>query len=333
MNFQQLRYVRETVRRQFNLTEAARALHTSQPGVSRQIRELELELGVDIFERRGRRFVGLTLPGRELLPVIERVLAEAQNLKRVGEEHSAPGTGRLVVATTHTQARYMLPPVVAAYRKQLPKVRLSLQQGSPTAIAQMVIRGEADLAIATESLDHYDELLALPAYQWSHAVVVPAGHPLTRRRRLALADLAAWPVVTYSTEFAGRSRIDQTFAAAGLELDVVLTAIDSDVIKTYVQLGLGIGIIASVAFDAHRDRGLRRLSTDAIFPVNTTRVAIRRDRHLRAVVAAFIEAFAPELTPDRVKAALATVHEHRSAPDGRPAGSGLTEDAAAARKA
>ncbi len=309
MNFQQLRYVRETVRRQFNLTEAARALHTSQPGVSRQIRELELELGVDLFERRGRRFVGLTAAGRDLLPVVERLLGEAQNLKRIGEEHAAPGTGRLVVATTHTQARYMLPQVVASYRTRFPKVRLSLQQGSPTAIAKMVIQGEADLAIATESLDHYPELLALPAYRWSHTVVVPVAHPLTRQRRLTLADLAAWPVVTYSTEFAGRSRIDQTFAAAGLQLDVVLTAIDSDVIKTYVELGLGIGIIASVAFDARRDRGLRRLPTESLFPVNTTRVAIRGDLRLRAVVAAFIETFAPELTRLRVEEAIAQRRE------------------------
>jgi LysR family cys regulon transcriptional activator len=304
MNFQQLRYVRETVRRQLNLTEAARALHTSQPGVSRQIRELETELGVEIFERHGRRLIGLTPAGQALLPIIERTLLEAENLRRAGAEFAARDQGRLVVATTHTQARYMLPPVVAAYRERYPKVRLSLQQGSPTAIAQMVIRGEADIAIATESLDHYEELVTLPAYRWSHAVVVPAGHPLTRARRLTLAEIARWPIVTYSTEFAGRSRIDQTFAEAGLSLDVVLTAIDSDVIKTYVELGLGVGIIASVAFDAGRDRALRRLKTDALFPVNTTRVALRRGAYLREIVLAFIEAFSPELDAARVRAAM-----------------------------
>jgi LysR family cys regulon transcriptional activator len=304
MNFQQLRYVRETVRRQLNLTEAARALHTSQPGVSRQIRELEAELGVEIFERHGRRLTGLTPAGQALMPIIERTLIEAENLGRAGADFAARDRGSLIVATTHTQARYMLPPVVAAYRERYPKVRLSLQQGSPTAIAQMVIRGEADIAIATESLDHYGELVTLPAYRWSHAVVVPAGHPLTRARQLTLEDIARWPIVTYSTEFAGRSRIDQTFAAAGLILDVVLTAIDSDVIKTYVELGLGVGIIASVAFDAKRDRALRQLQTDALFPVNTTRVALRRGVYLREIVLAFVEAFSPELDTARVQAAM-----------------------------
>ena len=304
MNFQQLRYIRETVRRELNLTEAARALHTSQPGVSRQIRELETELGVEIFERHGRRFVGLTPAGRDLLPFIERTLDEAENLRRASAEHAAGDRGRLTVATTHTQARYMLPPVVAAYRERYPQVRLSLLQGSPTAIAQMVIRGEADIAIATESLDHYEALVALPAYRWSHAVVVPRGHPLTRQPRVTLADLASFPIVTYSTEFAGRSRIDQTFAAAGLAPDVILTAIDSDVIKTYVELGLGVGIIASVAFDARRDRELRRLETDTLFPVNTTRVAVRRGAYLREIALAFIEAFSPELDAARVRAAV-----------------------------
>ena len=304
MNFQQLRYVRETVRRQLNLTEAARALHTSQPGVSRQIRDLEEELGVDLFERHGRRFVGLTPAGRELLPIIERVLAEAENLRRAGAEFAARDQGSLVVATTHTQARYMLPTVVAAYRARYPKVRLSLQQGSPTAIAQMVIRGEADMAIATESLDHYEELVTLPAYRWSHAVVVPIGHPLARVSPLTLEAISRWPIVTYSTEFAGRSKIDQTFAAADLKLDVVFTAIDSDVIKTYVELGLGVGIIASVAFDEKRDRALRRLKSDSLFPVNTTRVALRRGVYLREIVLAFIEAFSPELDEACVRTAM-----------------------------
>lgn len=304
MNFQQLRYVRETVRRQLNLTEAARALHTSQPGVSRQIRELEEELGVDVFERHGRRFVGLTPAGRELLPIIERVLEEAENLRRAGAEFAARDQGSLVVATTHTQARYMLPAVVAAYRARYPKVRLSLQQGSPTAIAEMVIRGEADMAIATESLDHYEELVTLPAYRWSHAVVVPISHPLARVRPLTLEAISGWPIVTYSSEFAGRSKIDQTFAAAGLKLDVVFTAIDSDVIKTYVELGLGVGIIASVAFDEKRDRALQRLESDALFPVNTTRVALRRGVYLREIVLAFIEAFSPELDEARVRSVM-----------------------------
>ncbi len=305
MNFQQLRYVRETVRRRLNLTEAARALHTSQPGVSKQIRELEDELGVQIFERHGRRFVALTPPGRELIGVIERVLLEAENLKRVGENYAARDSGRLTIATTHTQARYALPQVVAAFRERFPKVRLSLQQGHPPAVARWVISGEADIGIATESLDHFDELIAMPGYQWTHTVVVPPGHPLARQRSISLEAIAQHPIITYSNEFAGRNHIDTAFEAKGLSIDVVLTAIDSDVIKTYVELGLGVGIIASVAYDEIRDRGLKRFDASHLFPINTTRVAIRKGTFLRDFTYAFIESFAPELTTERVNAALA----------------------------
>ena len=304
MNFQQLRYVRETVRRNLNLTEAARALHTSQPGVSKQIRELEEELGIEIFIRHGRRFVGLTPPGQELLGVIERILLEADNLRRVGENYALEESGRLTIATTHTQARYALPPVVAAFRERFPKVRLALQQGHPSAVARWVISGEADIGIATESLDHFTELAALPGYRWTHTVVAKPDHPLALEGGLSLVSLARHPIVTYSKEFAGRSHIDAAFAAQDLTPEVVLTAIDSDVIKTYVELGLGVGIIASVAYDPERDRQLVSLDASHLFPVNTTRVAVRKGAYLRDFAFNFIESFAPELNRQRVEAAL-----------------------------
>ena len=306
MNLQQLRYVRETVRRNLNLTDAARALHTSQPGVSKQIREFEEELGVDIFERHGRRFVALTPPGRELIGIIDRILLEVDNLKRVGENYAAGDSGRLTIATTHTQARYALPRVIASFRERYPKVRLSLQQGNPSAVARWVLSGEADIGIATESLDHLEDLIALPGYTWTHSVVVRPDHPLARSGGLTLQAIAEYPIITYSKEFTGRSHIDKAFAAQGLAPDIVLTAIDSDVIKTYVELGLGIGIIASVAFDPERDRQLKCFEAVQLFPINTTRVAIRRGAYLRDFTLAFIESFAPELTRERVIEAIAS---------------------------
>jgi DNA-binding transcriptional LysR family regulator len=303
MNLQQLRYVRETVRQGLNLTEAARVLFTSQPGVSKQIRELEEELGVDIFVRRGKRLVDLTEPGRAVVAVIERLLAEAENLKRVGQEFADQDAGGLTIATTHTQARYALPSVVSEFRSRYPKVRLSLAQGSPTQIAEMVMRGEADLAIATESLDQYPELLTLPGYSWHHCVVVPLKHPLLKLNGLTLEALAKYPLITYSPAFTGRSHIDQAFAAKGLKMDVVLTAIDADVIKTYVELGLGVGIIAAMAYDEKRDRGLKAIDAGVLFRASVTRLAVRRSAYLRRYIYAFIELFSPHLTQPMIERA------------------------------
>jgi DNA-binding transcriptional LysR family regulator len=303
MNLQQLRYVRETVRQGLNLTEAARVLFTSQPGVSKQIRELEEELGVDIFVRRGKRLVDLTEPGRAVVAVIERLLAEAENLKRVGQEFADQDAGGLTIATTHTQARYALPGVVSEFRSRYPKVRLSLAQGSPTQIAEMVMRGEADLAIATESLDQYPELLTLPGYSWHHCVVVPLKHPLLKLNGLTLEALAKYPLITYSPAFTGRSHIDQAFAAKGLKMDVVLTAIDADVIKTYVELGLGVGIIAAMAYDEKRDRGLKAIDAGVLFRASVTRLAVRRSAYLRRYIYAFIELFSPHLTQPMIERA------------------------------
>ena len=309
MNFQQLRYVREAVRQGLNLTEAANVLFTSQPGISKQIRELEDELGVEIFIRRGKRLVDLTEPGRTVVQVIERLLAEADNLRQVGREFADRDSGSLTIATTHTQARYALPEVVQAFRKAYPKVRLSLQQGSPTQIADMVSAGRADVAIATEALDHYQDLLALPCYTWRHCVITPYGHPLTKSKHLTLEDLAAYPLFTYSPEFTGRSHIDQAFAAKGLKMDVVLTAIDADVIKTYTELGLGIGIIAAMAYDKKRDAKLQALDAGHLFHNNTTRVAIKRAAFQRRYTYAFIEMFAPHLTREIVDRARSATGE------------------------
>lgn len=305
MNFQQLRYVREAVRQGLNLTEAANRLHTSQPGVSKQILEFERELGVDIFVRRGKRLVAVTEPGQAVVKIIDRVLLEVDNLRQVGREFKEEQSGVLTIATTHTQARYALPRVVTEFKRRYPGVHLHLHQGSPPQVAQMALNGEADIAIATESLANYPRLLALPAYTWSHCVVVPVGHPLAGRVSLTLEDLAAHPIVTYDPTFTGRSRIDEAFAAKGLQPEIALSAIDSDVIKSYVELGLGIGIIASMAFDPERDKGLKRIEAGHLFHRNTTRVAIKRGAYLRGFAYEFIELFSAPLTRSAIEKALA----------------------------
>ena len=307
MNFQQLRSVREAQRRGFNLTEVAAALHTSQPGVSRQIRELEDELGIEIFMRAGKRLTGLTDPGRNVLPIVERLLQEAENLRRAGDDFARAGRGVLRMAATHSQARYALPPVVRDFRISHPEVELTLQQGSPQQVARLLLDGEADIGIATEALAQYDELIALPCYRWTHTVVTPLNHPLAEAQRrgetLTLERLAAYPIVTYETGYTGRSHIDQAFQAVGLDPHVVLAAMDADVIKTYVELGLGVGIVAAIAYDEERDRHLAAIDARHLFADNMTRLALRRDAYLRDYTYAFIETFAPPWTRDAVQEA------------------------------
>ncbi|GAA4331706.1 CysB family HTH-type transcriptional regulator [Pigmentiphaga soli] len=295
MNFQQLRSVREALRRDFNLTEVAASLFTSQPGVSRQIRELEDELGVTIFERAGKRLTGLTEPGKEVVKVIERLLLEQENLKRAAQEFSASDLGRLTIATTHSQARYALPVVIQAFRRHFPQVRLNLQQGSPEHISNWVADGHADIGIATESLANDDRLATFPGYRWHHVIVVPDGHPLLGVARPSIQALAAHPIITYDHGLTGRSHIDAAFEQAGERPDVVLTAMDADVIKTYVLAGLGVGIIASVAFDPAEDRRLRAIQADHLFESNMTWVAVRKGAYLRNYAVSFIEMFAPHL--------------------------------------
>lgn len=296
MNFQQLRIIRETVRRGFNLTEVANALFTSQSGVSKHIKDLEDELGVELFTRKGKRLLGLTAPGKELVVMVERVLLDAANIKRLAEQYSNVDEGQLTVATTHTQARYALPKIVAAFKRAFPKVHLRLHQGSPDEIVQMLLDGEADIGIATEALAEVPELTTFPYYGWQHAVVVPAGHPLEVVRPLTLEAIAAHPVITYHEGFTGRTCIDKTFASAGLKPEVVMSALDADVIKTYVELGLGVGILASMAFSPERDPGLRMLDGDSLFAENITRIAVRRGHYLRGFAYRFIELCAPQLT-------------------------------------
>ncbi|MBL8386313.1 MAG: CysB family HTH-type transcriptional regulator [Burkholderiales bacterium] len=304
MNFQQMRYVRETVRQGLNLTAAAAALHTSQPGVSKQIRELEDELGVEIFVRFGKRITQLTEPGEAVVKVIERLLLETENLKQTAAEFADQKSGSLTIATTHTQARYALPRAVGEFKRRYPKVRLAIQQGAPPAIARMVVDGQADIAIATETIDHHDSLIALPCYRWHHVVVVPPGHALDGPEPLTLAALARHPIITYDSAFTGRSTINQAFARAGLTPNIVLSAIDSDVIKTYVELGLGVGILNAIAFDEERDRHLRRIDAGHLFAERTTYLALREGAYLRGFTYDFIALLAPALDRQQVDAAL-----------------------------
>ena len=306
MNFQQLRSVREAVRCGYNLTDVAGMLHTSQPGVSRQIRELEEELGVEIFNRAGKRLTGLTPPGKDLLPIVERLLLDADNLKRAGQDYSAQLEGQLSVAATHSQARYALPQVVKDFRDKFPKVTLHLHQGSPKQVAAMLLSGEADIGVATEALADYAQLVTLPCYRWTHSIVVPPGHPLLEQAGpVTLRQLAHYPIITYELGYTGRAHIDNAFAAENLHPDVVLTAMDADVIKTYVELGMGVGIVASVALDAERDRNLRILDAGHLFQVNVTRLGLRKGVWLRGYAYSFIETFVPTLNKAVVARTLA----------------------------
>jgi LysR family cys regulon transcriptional activator len=295
MKIQQLRYLSEVARRDLSVSAAAEALHTSQPGVSRQIKELEDELGVEIFVRHGKRLTAITEPGRAVLAIAERILADAANLKRAGAEFANEQLGTLTIAATHTQARYALPKAVAALKRRYPDVQLVIHQGNPTQICEMVLRGEADFAIATEQIAEYPELVSLPCYQWNRCVVVPPRHPLARAKPLTLEAIARYPIVTYDFAFANRSLVEKAFEHRGLAPKVVLTALDADVIKTYVGLGLGVGIMARMAFDAKRDRELVALDASHLFASSTTRLGIKRGAYLRRYAYEFIELFAPHL--------------------------------------
>jgi LysR family cys regulon transcriptional activator len=310
LNFQQLRSMRETVRQGFNLTVVADVLHTSQPGVSRQIRELENELGIEIFVRAGKRLTGLTPPGATVLPIVERLLHEADNLRRAGDEFASQGRGTLTIAATHSQARYALPPAVRDFSAAHPDVTLHLHQGSPKQVAELLLAGEADIGVATEALAGYAELAALPCYQWTHSVVVPPGHALAEDAKsgvsLTLARLAQFPIITYEPGYTGRSHIDDAFRRQGLNLNLVLSAMDADVIKTYAELGMGVGIIAAMAYDDERDARLHAIDARHLFASNMTRLAVKRGAFLRGYVYEFIRSFAPPLTRDLVDRAMAT---------------------------
>ena len=304
MKLQQLRCLTEVARRGLNVSEAAAALHISQPGVSKQIRALEDELGLEVFVRHGKRLVEVTQPGKAVVAIAERILAEAQNLKRAGEEFANDRLGTLTIAATHTQARYALPKAVAAFKRRYPRVELQIHQGNPTQICEQLLAGEADLGVATEMIGSHPELISLPVYQWNRCVVVPARHPLLKAGPLTLEKLAQYPIVTYDFAFANRSLVQKAFESRGLKLHVVLSAQDSDVIKTYVELGLGVGILAKMAFDAERDRKLRALDASHLFESSTTRLGIKRGAYLRRYVYEFIELLAPHLPRQIVERAV-----------------------------
>ena len=304
MKLQQLRYILEIQRQGLNVSEAAETLFTSQPGISKQVKLLEDELGVTIFERSGKRFTGVTEPGKAILASAEQILREAENLKRASAEFATGNSGRLVLAVTHTQARYALPLVVRDFITEHPGVKLELHQGNPTQIAEWVINGDADLGIATEALDRYPQLVTLPVRQWSHCVIAPDGHPILQQQPLSLNELVKWPLITYDTAFSGRSHINQAFERIASSPNVVLTALDADVIKTYVSLGLGLGIISALAYDARRDAGLQALDAAHLFESNTTRLALRRGTYLRRYDYEFIEKFAPHLSRHAVEMAM-----------------------------
>jgi len=304
MNFQQLRIIRETVRQNFNLTEVGNSLATSQSGVSKHILDLEDELGIELFVRKGKRLLGLTEPGKELLAIVERILLDTKNIKQLGEQYSQTDKGQLTIATTHTQARYALPKVVGQFKQRFPKVHLALHQGSPQEIVEMLLDGRADIGIATEALDQQSELVTFPYYSWQHTAVAPKGHPLEGKANISLEDIAEYPIVTYHEGFTGRKSIDATFAKIGITPDIVMSALDADVIKTYVELGLGIGVIASMAYQIDRDSKLTLLDTATLFEKNTTQIALRKGYFLRGFAYEFIELCSPDLSEAKIKAAL-----------------------------
>jgi LysR family cys regulon transcriptional activator len=305
MNLHQFRFVQEAVRRNLNLTEAAKALHTSQPGVSKAIIELEEELGVEIFARHGKRLKRVTEPGQHVLKSIELIMREVGNLKRIGEQFSAEDSGTLSIATTHTQARYVLPVPVAKLREAYPKVNVTLHQGSPDQVARMVLDEIAEIGIATESLSDYPDLVTLPCYEWQHVLVLPQEHPLAKKERITLEDLAAEPIITYHPSFTGRTRIDTAFAHRKLQPRIALEAIDSDVIKTYVRLGLGIGIVAEMSVrddGSNNDLAVRPLGT--LFGQNVARVAFKRSAYLRNFVYKFAELLSDRLDRNLIAKAM-----------------------------
>ena len=305
MNLHQFRFVQEAIRRNLNLTETAKALHTSQPGVSKAIIELEEELGIEIFARHGKRLKRVTEPGTHVLKSIDLIMREVGNLRRIGDQYSKQDSGTLSIATTHTQARYVLPTPVANLRQAFPKVNVSLHQGSPDQVAQMLMDEIAEIGIATESLAQYADLVTLPCYEWQHMLVVPAAHPLALKSVITLEDLAVEPLITYHPSFTGRTKIDHAFAAMQLKPRIALEAIDSDVIKTYVRVGLGVGIVAEMAIKADgTNNDLVAVPVGHLFGVNVTRVAFKRSAYLRNFVYTFAELLSSDLTRSQIEKAM-----------------------------
>lgn len=301
MKLQQLRYLTAIVRNNLNISSAAESLYTSQPGISKQLRLLEEELGVELFSRNGKHLTEITPIGRQIIAKAESILREVNNIQILAEEYRDDRRGSLSIATTHTQARYALPPVIKAFRERYPAVTLQMHQGSPAQIAELVQSDDVDFAIATESLELFNDLVMMPCYIWQRCVLVPSGHPLTELASLTLHDIAKYPLVTYVFGFTGRSQLDESFRNAQLKPVVAFTATDADVIKTYVRLGMGVGIVARMAYDSRQDHDLIQLDASHLFSANVTKIGFRRGMFLRCYMYDFIELFAPHLNRDRVR--------------------------------
>lgn len=304
MNLQQLKIVIETAKQNFNLTEVANTLFTSQSGISKHIKDLEDELGIELFVRKGKRFLGLTEPGKELIQIAERMLLDAKNIKKLADQFSQSDHGQLTIATTHTQARYALPEVIRQFKNAFPKVHLAIHQGSPNEIVDMLKKGEADIGIATESISQIAELVTFPFYNWHHAIIVPKGHALENKKDVTLEEIADYPLVTYHEGFTGRKSIDEAFLKKNLSPDIVISALDADVIKTYVELDLGIGIIASMAYQKERDTKLSLVDSKNLFLNNTTHIAIRQGHYLRGYAYKFLELCSKDLNEAKIKSAI-----------------------------
>jgi LysR family cys regulon transcriptional activator len=304
MNLQQLKIVIETAKQNFNLTEVANTLFTSQSGISKHIKDLEDELGIELFVRKGKRFLGLTDPGKELIQIAERMLLDAKNIKKLADQFSQSDHGQLTIATTHTQARYALPEVIRQFKNAFPKVHLAIHQGSPNEIVDMLKKGEADIGIATESISQIAELVTFPFYNWHHAIIVPKGHALENKKDVSLEEIVEYPLVTYHEGFTGRKSIDEAFHKKNLTPDIVISALDADVIKTYVELDLGIGIIASMAYQKDRDTKLSLVDSEKLFLNNTTHIAIRQGHYLRGYAYKFLELCSKDLSEAKIKSAI-----------------------------
>jgi LysR family transcriptional regulator, cys regulon transcriptional activator len=304
MKLQQLKYVREIARQELSVSAAANALHASQPGVSNQVQLLEQELGLQIFERHGKRLTNLTPVGKSVVDMADRVLLDVENIRQLAADNRDAQTGTLSIGTTHTQARYALPNAIKAFSLRYPQVHLNIVQGTPTDVAEMAATGRVDIAIATEGLSKFESLAILPCYDWNRSIVVPPAHPLLSESKLTLQAIADYPILTYVMGFTGRAQQDQSFIDKNLEPNVIFTATDADVIKTYVGLELGIGIIASMAFDQQKDQPLKAIDASHLFKPSTTHLGIRRGSYLRAYSYAFIELFASHLNKDTIEKAI-----------------------------
>jgi LysR family cys regulon transcriptional activator len=301
MKLQQLRCIYEVVQNQFNISRAAESIHTSQPGVSKQIQLLEEEIGVKLFQRNGKRLSGLSEPGIRVYESIVEIMREVKNIKNVSDDYERKDSGSFTIATTHTQARYKLPVVVESFVKKYPKINLNIHQGDPAQVTAQILNGEADVGIATESISLNDKIFCIPCYSWNRCLVMPKDHPLLRVKDINLNHLATYPMITYDYAFTGSTIVSKVFKEANIKPNIMLTAIDADVIKTYVGLNLGVGLIAEMAFDENKDKNLVSRDVSHLFPTSTTYIGIRQDTFIRGFTFDFIKMFTPHMEENELK--------------------------------